>query len=84
MNIFFFPINYTNSAIGGKNKKCVDSTTVINIYLWEPPGLCIHTILLRDAADGSSKEINKIKESKCERMPLFETASLNQLCLSFY
>lgn len=44
----------------------------------------MHIILLRDAADGSSKEINKIKESKCERMPLFETASLNQLCLSFY
>lgn len=67
-----------------KNNEHIYCTVVINIYLWETPSLYICIFSLKNTAEGSPKGINKIKQSKSERMLLFETASLNQSCLSFY
>lgn len=66
-----------------KNNKYIYCAVVIDIYLWGTPSLNICILSLKNT-EGSPIGINKIKRSKCERMLLFETASLNQSCLSFY
>lgn len=56
----------------------------LSIFIVGNPKFIYMFIFLEKHSRRSPKGINKMKQSKCERMLLFETASLNQSCLSFY